>query len=787
MKEANTQPEDVQPVGHEVDFDDSWPRLAKSNRFHILHTNVHRFHPSHNNMELDYFIQHAVHFQIDMPTAVEVNQPLENKDVRDNIRKTIRQFDKHARVNFGYSDVPTSHTGWQMGGTMSFVQGGAASLVNDMGSDGCGQWSWTRLGASNLCTINAYRVGPGNDGIKTARSMEMRRLMEKGHALAKKPQKAFDADLADMVLQQIKEGCPILLLMDANSPPDSKDMKMFMRKTGLKNLFRVLHPTLPYPRTYDRGDSCLDFALASEDAIPLIKKMGYLPFYSLGPDDHRSFFVDLYYDHLQSRQCMEDPTRATRTTPSLRRPVEMQRFIDTYKTLLEKADLFNKVEGLKKRFVVASSTERQYLRARLDKYDAVWVELAKAAAKSASSKYTGNRYWSPTFAKTGAICRYWNCRLRRFYTDGVLNPKDLPIPTKYDPPSAKTEDDLVQFHSEALKEWHKVKGNAATLRVQHLEDLIDYYMAQRNVKRETAVKQLLHWEELRNLHTRHSAIMTRAKPNVIKTLIIPRPHSADPNALIEIKDPDHIQQIILRRNATKLGAAHGSHFTVDPLASLVGEHGDTQSADELLTGDFDIDNYMKTLPNIQYRQELKLFLQHMRRPQDDKGQGIPDMKWDFGKDEFRETFSKKREDTACGPSGITMQFYRIFCLDDELANFHATFIYLPFRYGFSLKRWQHSVHFMLMKIDVPLWEKLMIIQLLEGDFNGGLRFLFGRKLMKYSVKTKTSSDATYGGRPGRSCHDALLRIQLSMEFCRIQRIMAAFMDIDATACFDNQI
>ena len=74
-----------------------------------------------------------------------------------------------------------------MGGTMSFVQGGAAGLVHEMGSDGCGRWSWTHLGASNLCAINAYRVGPGNDGIKTAQSMEMRRLMAKGHAMAKTP------------------------------------------------------------------------------------------------------------------------------------------------------------------------------------------------------------------------------------------------------------------------------------------------------------------------------------------------------------------------------------------------------------------------------------------------------------------------------------------------------------------------------------------------------------------------------------------------------------------------
>ena len=79
-----------------------------------------------------------------------------------------------------------------------------------------------------------------------------------------------------------------------------------------------------------------------------------------------------------------------------------------------------------------------------------------------------------------------------------------------------------------------------------------------------------------------------------------------------------------------------------------------------------------------------------------------------------------------------MYFYSMFFEDDELAEFHATIIYLPFKFGFTLTRWQHSVHFMLQKISVPLWEKLRIIQLLEGDFNGGLRYLFGRKLMDYA-------------------------------------------------------
>ena len=362
-KEAQLSVEDLQCVGHHPELHDSWPRLEPTQRFRILHANVHGLHPANNNMELDHFIQQTVHFQVDMPTVVEVNQPLENKAVRANIKNTIKSFDKHAHVNFGYSDIPSSNKGWQMGGTLSFVQGGAAGLVNAMGSDDCGRWSWTSLGARNLCVINSYRVGPGTDGIKTLRSLEMRRLMAKGHALAKFPQKAFDEDLAKLVNKQTTDGCPVLLLMDVTATPDSKEMKKFMHKTGLRNLFKVLHPTLPYPWTYDRGTTCIDMSFVSEDAIDLVKAMEYLPFYSLGPDDHRPKFVDLYYDRIRSKQCTEDNTRANSRTPSIKRPAEMRQFIERYKSLLEQADLLNKVEQIKQRFAIASDTEKSFLQA----------------------------------------------------------------------------------------------------------------------------------------------------------------------------------------------------------------------------------------------------------------------------------------------------------------------------------------------------------------------------------------------------------------------------------------
>ena len=280
------------------------------------------------------------------------------------------------------------------------------------------------------------------------------------------------------------------------------------------------------------------------------------------------------------------------------------------------------------------------------------------------------------------------------------------------------------------------------------------YAEKHNIKKESAVKQILHSEETRKLHKRQKQIMAPHDGRQLKSLLIPKPSSTNPSALMEITHPDHILEILLRRNCTKLGAAHDGHFNFGPLLQTVGDFAEKQGADDILTGQFDTTK-VDTWQEYSHKEELKAFLRNLQRPKED-GKIMNDMQWTYGAEEFRDTFSKKSEQTSCGPSGITMPYYKIFCEDDQLAAFHATFIRLPFKYGFSLKRWQQSIQFMLLKLDVPLWEKLRIIQLLEGDFNGGLHYIFATNMMHHADVKKTSSDLTYGGRFGRNCHDLLI-------------------------------
>ena len=91
---------DLCRVGHPLTVHEQWPRLDPTGHLRILNFNVHGLHYANNNMECDYFIQQMAQHQVDIPMVVEVNQPLANGTVRENLKACIKHFDKHARVTF---------------------------------------------------------------------------------------------------------------------------------------------------------------------------------------------------------------------------------------------------------------------------------------------------------------------------------------------------------------------------------------------------------------------------------------------------------------------------------------------------------------------------------------------------------------------------------------------------------------------------------------------------------------------------------------------------------------
>ena len=57
------------------------------------------------------------------------------------------------------------------------------------------------------------------------------------------------------------------------------------------------------------------------------------------------------------------------------------------------------------------------------------------------------------------------------------------------------------------------------------------------------------------------------------------------------------------------------------------------------------------------------------------------MVWKFTSKEYKELFSKTREETVCGPSGLHMSHWKAALESDEITKMHATLTWAAFALG----------------------------------------------------------------------------------------------------------
>ena len=92
---------------------------------------------------------------------------------------------------------------------------------------------------------------------------------------------------------------------------------------------------------------------------------------------------------------------------------------------------------------------------------------------------------------------------------------------------------------------------------------------------------------------------------------------------------------------------------------------------------------------------------------------------------------------------------------------------------------------MLQKRNKPFIHRLRIIQLFEGDFNGGLKYLLGKKLMQHMVNNDFIPNETFGGIPGRNATETMKLLQLFYENHRLLKQDMAIVFNDADGCYDR--
>ena len=273
----------------------------------------------------------------------------------------------------------------------------------------------------------------------------------------------------------------------------------------------------------------------------------------------------------------------------------------------------------------------------------------------------------------------------------------------------------------------------------------------------------------------------------IRKLLVPAPMTGFKNDLRDtrqyytVEDPAHIFDILLQRNFTALQRSNQSIFATGPFADNLGLHGEHNDFFEaLLSGSVDPTAYDHAYPHFQG--ELSPFFTALKSKVQDHHTTFV---WEYGPDQFIDTFRKTRESTACGPSSLHMSHFKAATERRAIAGVHAFFIWAAFQFGFSYDRWEVSWHCMLQKMQDPYVDKLRIIQLFEGDFNAGLKYFLGKLLMQHITQQEFTDPETYGSRTGKSATEALITLQTLFSHSIVWTKPMAMMFNDAAGCYDR--
>ena len=331
----------------------------------------------------------------------------------------------------------------------------------------------------------------------------------------------------------------------------------------------------------------------------------------------------------------------------------------------------------------------------------------------------------------------------------------------------------------------------------------------RNAAQARLLRRLQRAEATKAVMTKIRTARTTGRRTGVTSIEIPVHPEDDPKTCTEwrvIDVPSEVVEHLQRRNRTHFGQAHGTPFTVPPLAEELGFCGDGPSGAAILTGHYDTSQFDKNVALLlQHLQQVHIVAQHPNYPSISEAELIGKLKvW--------------RESTTTSPSGLHLGHYKALIArhqysDDEsdsggldadgnqiqskkeewdymqreLRLFHLNLINYALEPGYSYACWRSVVNTILFKEENNIRiHRTRVIHIYEADYNLVLGLKW-RVALYQSEALNNLNMGQYGSRPRRNAVDPVMIEELQLELSRITRRMFLQTNYDATACYDRII
>ena len=207
----------------------------------------------------------------------------------------------------------------------------------------------------------------------------------------------------------------------------------------------------------------------------------------------------------------------------------------------------------------------------------------------------------------------------------------------------------------------------------------------------------------------------------------------------------------------------------EPLKSDFGPLGNGPKTELVLKGTYPI-------PPLAL-DETKYYLQACQQKEE-----VPQAILPRSVEEYTDSWKKAREDTGTG----SIHFGHFKAATDCKSNilFHYAMTEIPFRSGYTPKRWLKATNVMILKKEgITDIDRLRTIVLFEADYNHNNKFL-GRHMMRHCIDNKLMAPEQYFI-PGKKCIDHVINRRLTFDILRYQKASLAMGSVDLKSCHDR--
>ena len=639
-----------------------------------------------------------------------------NVDWRESFKniKEMTRWRCSRHVHFSHNTTERKGRVYQPGGVANLWFGGAAARVVATEADptGLGRWCAVQyqLKDKRLWVLALYRpcLALGPD---TVYQQHQRYLVSCQDS--RDPRLALLEDVKTVVQRYRDQGHWVIVGGDFNED---------VRNVRLPGLCEVITRFSPEP-TYHRGSVPIDGFFASW-TVP-VNRGGLFPFYSFSLSDHTAvWFESLIFEQQPSRH------------PPIRRLTMGQpKVVDRY----------------------LSSLRRQW---SLELPDSQATIAMVRAEKDCRKVYTGGLSFSPDISKSIILIRLWKLRLKRKMGKGVsvslLKRLERKCGLNDGGDTLTWSVEVIQAGLSQAQERAKVlRRSHASLRYDHL-------------------RRLAHSRpELEGMVDRERA---RAVFRRLREAIPAK--SRRPLFMVQDRDgswkdtEDTIFHAVVEENRRRFTQTNQTPLRVEPLRSSLGDLGETDAVEEVLSGSFVAPEgsdvaFLDLLPFL--KREASVVTLDI-----------------FSVEAFRRGWRKMKEWTGCqGP--LHFGHFKAIAQDEALSQRAAVLLKDAFTSGVPVDRWLLGTDVMIeKKAGNYNVEQLRTILLFQPDFNFGNK-LIGRAMMSQAERLGLMPEAQYGSRRSKSASLQLCNKVLLFELARMQLIPLGYCSTDAKSNYDRII